>query len=42
MAFDYTGAKVFHAECARVPHFTDAECEEMNRAKAHMMKECKK
>lgn len=42
MAHDYTGAKVFHAECGKVNRFDEQELKEMNRSHEHVMKECKK
>ena len=39
---EFADAKLFHAECARVFHFSQEECEKMNASKTHMLEQCKK
>ena len=36
----YEGAKVFHANCAEVAHWTAKELEKINRAKEWMLTQC--
>jgi len=39
---EFEGAKVFHAECVKLNHFSQEECDAMNAEKEKMLKECKK
>jgi len=38
----FAEAKIYHADCIRIKHYSEQQLKEMNDSKKHMLEQCKK